>query len=249
MDDFPPLSLSQNPELVQQFLRNVRGTVPLTIDQIDMVLRLISAARERVVSFLDLGCGDGVISAAILEEHPEARGILCDESELILEAARRRLGADADRLQFVHADFREPGWARKAASGVPFDAVISAFAIDGVSDERKRAIYQEIFSVLTPGGVFLNIEHVSSATRWTELPVDDYLIDAIFGEVLRDAAGKSRAEVAREYYARARRPGSEIAPLEVQFDWLRETGFENVECYLKVQELALFGGQRPAPGD
>ena len=248
MDEFPPLALSQNPELVQQFLRNVRGAVPLTIEQIDMMLRLISAARERVASFLDLGCGDGVLSAAIIEEHPEARGTLCDESELILESARRRLGPHADRFHFVLTDFREPGWVAKVASGLPFDAVVSAFALDGEADERKRAIYSEIFNVLAPGGVFLNSEHVSSATRWTELAVDDYLITAIFGEVLRDAAGKPRAEVAREYYARARRPGFEIAPLEVQFDWLRESGFENVECYLKVQELALFGGQRPAPG-
>ncbi len=56
---------------------------------------------------------------------------------------------------------------------------------------------------------------------------------------------KNRAEVAREYYARVAQNAGILAPLEVQCDWLREIGFENVECYLKVSELALFGGQKP----
>ena len=57
---------------------------------------------------------------------------------------------------------------------------------------------------------------------------------------------RSRAEIAREYYARAVQGAGALAPLEVQCDWLREAGFENVDCYLKVLELAVFGGQKPA---
>ncbi|SPE57295.1 hypothetical protein SBV1_270094 [Verrucomicrobia bacterium] len=29
-----------------------------------------------------------------------------------------------------------------------------------------------------------------------------------------------------------------------QCQWLREIGFENVDCYFKVFELALFGGTK-----
>jgi hypothetical protein len=77
------------------------------------------------------------------------------------------------------------------------------------------------------------------------LPPDDLLIAAIFGDQLRAAGGKTRAEVAREYYARLAEESARLAPLEVQCDWLREIGFESVDVYLKLQELALFGGQRP----
>ena len=55
----------------------------------------------------------------------------------------------------------------------------------------------------------------------------------------------SRAEIAREYYEHARSEVSRCAPFEVQLDWLRATGFVNVDCYLKVLELALFAGQKP----
>jgi hypothetical protein len=71
------------------------------------------------------------------------------------------------------------------------------------------------------------------------------MIDSIFGEAIKAAPGKTRAEVAREYYAQARELAHPLAPLEVHCDWLREVGFESVDCYLKVQELAVFGGQRP----
>ena len=43
--------------------------------------------------------------------------------------------------------------------------------------------------------------------------------------------------------------GEHLAPLEVQLDWLRECGFVNVECFLKVLELAVFGGQRGGGGE
>src|SRR6185369_15561078 len=157
----------------------------------------------------------------------------------MLDAARRRLDRHADRVEFIRADFHQPGWTGGIGKNPPFDAIVSAFAIHRANDERKRQIYQEIFDLLGPEGIFLNIEHVASATRWTESVWDDYLIDAIFGKELKASPGKTRAEVAREYYNRAAQDSNILAPLEVQCDWLRDIGFENVECYLKVLELAV----------
>ncbi len=33
-----------------------------------------------------------------------------------------------------------------------------------------------------------------------------------------------------------------IAPVETQCDWLREIGFIHVYCFMKLFEIALFGG-------
>ena len=240
-------SAGQNPDFVAKFLQNVRGTVPLTIEQIDMMLRLITAARgEDIKTFLDLGCGDGVLSSAILDEQPHARGLLVDFSEPMLDAARRQLETHKQRVEFLQADIRQPGWMIPVAPHAPRDAIVSGFAIHHLPDTRKRELYGEIFGLLRPEGIFINIEHVSSATRWTESVLDDYMIDAIFGQELKASPGMTRAEVAREYYSRAVQDANILAPLEVQCDWLREIGFENVDCYLKIQELAVFGGQRPA---
>lgn len=234
----------QNPNFVAKFLENVRGAIPLSIEQIDVMLQLIAVARgERIGAILDLGCGDGVLGSAILDEHPEARAVLVDISEPMLDAARRRLESHAPRTEFLQADFQQPGWMRQVDVHAPLDAVVSGFAIHHLPDTRKRELFREIFDLLTPEGIFLNIEHVASATRWTESKLDDYMIDAIFGQDI--SPGKTRAAVAREYYARASKEANVHAPLEVQCDWLRDIGFENVDCFLKMQELAVFGGQRP----
>ena len=242
----PPASW-HSPDLAAKLLENVRGTIPLSIEQIDMMLRLLTAARgARLENFLDLGCGHGVLSAAILNEFPAARGCLVAHSEAALTAARLQLHAHAGRVTFILADQAAPGWMAALADARPFDAVVSGLAAPPSPAGHTQALFAEIFQLLKPAGLFVNIEHVASATRWTESVCDDYMIDAIFGRELRAAAGHSRAEIARDYYSRAAREADAPAPLEVQCDWLRAIGFENVECFLKVQELAVFGGQRPS---
>jgi ubiquinone/menaquinone biosynthesis C-methylase UbiE len=234
-----------NPNFVAKFLENVRGAVPLSIEHIDLMLQLITVAwDEHVGTFLDLGCGDGMLARAILDEHPEAHGVLVDFSPAMLDVARHHLEVHSHRLEFLEADFAREGWVRRVAPHAPLNVVVSGFAIHHLPDSRKQALFGEIFDLLAPEGLFLNIEHVASATRWTESVLDDYMIDAIFGEEIRSSPGKSRAAVAREYYARARQDARILAPLEVQCDWLREIGFENVDCFLKMQELAMFGGQK-----
>ena len=57
--------------------------------------------------------------------------------------------------------------------------------------------------------------------------------------------GKSREEVAEEFVHRPDKQANILALVEVQCDWLRDCGFDDVDCYFKVLELALFGGRRP----
>jgi ubiquinone/menaquinone biosynthesis C-methylase UbiE len=245
----PEPSEPSNPsaaELVAQYLKNVRGAVPLAIEQIETILGLINAARDRVEDFLDLGCGDGVITIAILAEHPESRAVVVDLVPGPTGVARSHFNEFSGRVSCTHADIAYPTWIDVLDSEVKFDAIVSAFALQPLADDRKQALYCELFRLLRPEGVFLNIEHVASATRWTESVWDDTMITALFGSVIQEHPDMNRAEIAREYYEKARSEANRCAPFEVQIDWLRAAGFINVDCYLKVLELALFGGQKPA---
>ena len=51
-------------------------------------------------------------------------------------------------------------------------------------------------------------------------------------------------QVHREWMERPDRSANILAPLEDQCRWLRELGFEDVDCFWKYFELAIFGGRK-----
>ena len=242
----PRADVWKSASLSAKYLKGIRGAIPLAGEQIDILVRLIGAARgDAVSSFLDLGCGGGILGAAILRRWPQARGLFLDFSEAMLQAAREELAPYGEQVTFLDADYSDPAWVNTASEGGgPFDAVVSGFSIHHQADERKRQLYGEIYDLLSPAGVFLNLEHVASPTRWIETVFEDYMVDALHAMHGRDGSGRSREEVADEYYRRPDKKANILAPLDLQCDWLRTIGFEDVDCYFKAFELALFGGRR-----
>lgn len=236
----------KNEALCQTFLSGVRVAIPLASEQIEVMLRIISKARPQLKSFLDLGCGDGILGRAILDKYPEAQGVFLDFSEPMLQAAKSQVEDHRDDHQFLLADFGNPEWTDPLKAYAPFDAIASGFAIHHQPDNLKKEIYRSIYQLLKPGGIFLNLEHVSSATKWVGELQDELFIDSLYQFQQRKGSHQSREQVAQEYYYRPDKAANILAPVEIQCHWLRELGFQNVDCYFKLFEIALFGGSRPA---
>ncbi|MFN8035556.1 MAG: class I SAM-dependent methyltransferase [Acidimicrobiia bacterium] len=192
-----------------------RHEIPHRQEGMAVLVELLAPAVGRV---LDLGTGDGVTLAGVLAERPGARGVGLDFSPDMLERAARRFGGD-ERVELVAHDLDEP----LPASLGTFDLVVSSFAVHHCVDERKRALYREVFDALAPGGTFLNLEHVASPT--TELH-------------LEFLAALGRSEVDDD-------PSNMLAPVEDQLGWLRTIGFEHVDCMWKWRELALLAARKP----
>jgi tRNA (cmo5U34)-methyltransferase len=166
---------------------------------------------------LDLGTGDGRLLALLRIDRSKMFGVGLDFSEIMLEAARKRFAAD-ERIELVKHDLAEP----LPALG-RFDAVVSSFAIHHLEHERKRALYGEVFDLLKPGGVFANLEHVASPTHRLHLA-----FFAAIGEPIEDED-----------------PSDRLLDVETQLGWLRELGFDDVDCYWKWLEMALLVGVKP----
>jgi tRNA (cmo5U34)-methyltransferase len=123
---------------------------------------------------------------------------------------------DDDRVRVVEHDLARP-FPRLG----PCDAICSSFAIHHLPDERKRRLYEECWEILEPGGVLCNLEHVASPTP----ALHQRFLDAIGGQ--EDASNI-------------------LLDVETQLTWLREIGFEDVDCLWKWRELALLSGVKPA---
>ena len=163
---------------------------------------------------LDLGTGDGRLLALLLLRCPEATGIAIDFSPAMIEKARKRFHGD-ERVRIIEHDL---GWPLPDLG--THDVVCSSFAIHHVSDERKRSLYQEVWEVLEPGGVFCNLEHVASPTS----RLHERFLVAIGGQ-------EDESNI--------------LLDVETQLLWLREIGFEDVDCFWKWRELALLVGVKP----
>jgi tRNA (cmo5U34)-methyltransferase len=179
------------------------------------LLEELPAGVRRV---LDLGSGDGRLLALVLVARPGARGVAVDFSPPMLERLRGRF-ADGDRVRVVEHNLDDP-----LPDLGTFDTVVSSFAIHHVTHERKRQLYGEVWDRLEPGGVFCNLEHVSSPT----------------------------AERHREFLAtfgitpEEEDPSNKLLDVETQLVWLRAIGFADVDCLWKWRELALLAGRKPS---
>ena len=147
----------------------VRSHLRLEIDSYDETIRrfipgyeegLTRAAREiagiRPTLVLDLGAGTGALAEAMLEH--EGVGVVeaIDVDAEMLDRARIRLKRFGARARFRRCSFEPP---------LPeCDAVSACLALHHVPTmERKRALYEGIFRVLRPGGVFVNADVTMSA--------------------------------------------------------------------------------------
>jgi trans-aconitate methyltransferase len=231
--------------LVRTFLEGVRGGVPFGAEQIEVMLRVVAARGTDVKRFADLGCGSGVLAKALLTRYPGALGILVDFSQPMLEAARRELGGQTPAPRFVAADLADPGWLDSLPDDAPLDVVVSGYAIHHLTHARKQQLYAEIFARLAPVGMFINVEHVASRSAWVEAMFDDLTIDSLHAFHAKLGSGKTRREIADEFVHRPDKAANILAPVELQCDWLRSCGYEDVDCYFKVFELAVFGGRKP----
>jgi ubiquinone/menaquinone biosynthesis C-methylase UbiE len=230
--------------LVECYLDGIRGGIPLASEQIDVMLRLVDASQMPVEGFADLGCGNGILAEALLGRHPNATATLVDFSEPMLDEARRQLAPFSGNCHFIKADLSDQQWRVPIANQAPFDLVVSGYAIHHLTDARKRQLYSEVHELLKPGGLFVNAEHVKSSTAWLERIWQDLLVDALYTHHSRRDSGMSRDQVAQKFVHRHDAENI-LAPVEDQCEWLRACGFEDVDCYFKIFELAIFGGRRP----
>lgn len=177
---------------------------------------LVEAPVERI---LDLGTGGGHLIGLLRARWPDAAAVGLDLSPELLAAATERFEA-APRVHLEAHDLMRPLPARVGR----FDLVVSALAIHHLPDARKRALFAEVFAVLRPGGAFFDLDCVASAS-----PRLHAVNQAAFG----------LAE-------RGEDPSDQPATLSDQLAWLREAGFEAVDCFWKWMELSLVGGWRPS---
>jgi SAM-dependent methyltransferase len=231
------------PAIVNRFL-SYRSAIPLAQEQIGVMMSILETRPQPVENFLDLGCGDGILGAAILGAYPSSRGVLADFSQAMLDQAREQLKEYASQLVFENLDYGDPAWVNKMHAYGPFDAIVSGYSIHHQPDARKREVYAEIFSLLKPGGWFVNIEHIAPAAQLVTDLFNSHIVAGYYAIEQRNGGTRTRQEMADIYMNRPDKDANKLLSVDTQCAWLREIGYEEVDCYFRIYELAVFAGRR-----
>jgi tRNA (cmo5U34)-methyltransferase len=201
-----------DPAKVEEYVGRVGRLAPRLAGEAAL-LELLPPAPERL---LDLGCGDGRLTALVLEARPGVvEAIAVDSSPAMLERARARFEDDT-RVHVRAHDLTDP----ITALGT-FDVIVSGFAIHHLIDVRKVALLHEVAAQLTSGGVYANLEVVASPTP------------------------ELHAEFRRAIDREADDPEDKLVDVETQLAWMRGAGLTDVDCMWKWRGFALLAGRAP----
>ncbi len=219
----------QRDALVASYLERRDSMVPLLDVQEDVVRRLLERHTRAVGRFLDLGAGDGGMSALVFAVSRQAHGVLVDNSEPMLARVGERFADSGFHWQTMRADLDDAAWPAAIAAG-HFDLVISGLAIHHLPAESKRSLYTQIYELLAPGGLFVNMDYVAIEGPLRGLFDEEWERGLPAGHVHEDHDDEDDD-----------RPD----PIEDQLAWLRDAGFTEVETHFIWAEAAIFGGTRP----
>lgn len=199
------------------------------------------------------GTGTGALSLEILNCYPNVSLTCLDFSEAMLSHARERLEKFKGKVTFVQSNLQNSGWS-KAVDGT-FNAVVSSFVTHTIPDKIKT-LYQELFGLVNSDGCFLACDVFPPPGPVLErIYHKSRLVDRQYGIKMKTGADKTLTEVEQQlnerresykaFFKGTNRILSIGSPTVMNhLEWLKEAGFDEVDCLEKHARSAIIGGFR-----
>lgn len=189
-------------------------------------LEQIPIEKKASIRVLDLGAGTGLFSWHVLEEYPNAVFTLCDLAPRMLEIARQRFASYPGQFTYLIEDYRQISANHK------FDLIISSLSIHHLSHDDKRALFENIHSLLNEGGLFINIDQVWGPTEYWQSHYWEQWLEKVRHSGASESQIKASIKRRREY--------DREASLADQLQWLGQAGFSQVDCVYKHAFIGVF---------
>lgn len=225
-------------EIVGHWVEEAEAQERNRVEQRRLMAELLPFGDDAEFTFLDLGAGTGAASRAILARFPSSSAILADFSTQMMAAGEPEMAEFTGRYRTVELDLTVGVWPDEIPAQV--DAIVTSMCVHHLTDERKRALFGEIFDHLVPGGWYFNYDPVAAPEK---------AIDEAWERVAdreNPEAAHRRQHRTQEQQARWENHVRYIIPLDQQLDYLRAAGFAGIDVYWKKLANVIYGGYRPA---
>jgi len=186
-----------------------------------------SAAPLRAI---DLGCGTGTMTQAVVDAFPNAHVTCLDLAENMIAMAQSKM-ADFPQVSYVLSDFKIFEFDGR------YDVIVSSLALHHLAtDDEKRRLYRRIYESLNTGGVFYNGDVV--------LASNEFLQKVYMGKWVEFMRRKVSEEEIEDKWIRKYQAEDRPAGLIDQMAWMADIGFADVDVIWKYYNFAVYGGVR-----
>lgn len=170
-------------------------------------------------NILDIGSGNGNVTAQILKLFPKANYTLLDASQSMLDASQIRFAEYS--ISYVKAYFEDFNFKPNY-----FDLVTAGFSLHHCSKEEKQFIFKCIYKALKPGGIFSSSDLMINKNN----PDHQDLMRSWKRFVIKNYSSKEKWKWLKEHYDEFDKPDNFID----QISWLENIGFKTI--YTKLNE-------------
>ncbi len=205
----------------------------------EVMLDLLTTLTSPQSTILELGAGTGLFTEKLLGMKHFREIYVTDGAPAMLHIAQQTLEREPEALppllHFIQLDFTTE-W-KGLFAGIGFDAVTSSIALHHAAD--KQYLFQQIFSILKPQGVFVLADHMAGAT-----PFIEHLLVRERAIIRLGKDNKENHDQLQEIMdgdAERRRNEGDVCESVAQYQYyLNQSGFEDVECIWRDYWLAVF---------
>ena len=212
--------------------------VPGYQEMLDLVAEAAKRYLPKEPKIIDLGCGTGNASSAILNRI-SANIFLIDGSGRMVNAAAEKITRESPyAIQGTRvANLSRNDWDAGLGDST-FDAIVSTLVLEHLPFDCYRAVIEKCYHLLKPGGWLLAaegyVEEGSDMQEWFFQEMDNRhkeLDPEIF-----DFVARLRDENEIHYYcSKAEKAG-----------WWRDAGFEQINIIWQYLCIALMAGRKPS---
>ncbi len=218
-------------QVSEQYDQSIEKAIPPYREMFQAILGYCFWDRAQSLSILELGCGTGNLSLYIREIFPKAQLTLVDLSGEMLEHAAQKLGSG--HITLVNQGFMSLDFADNT-----FDLVVSSMALHHLLDSEKPELYTRIYRWLKPNGLF------RCGDETLAVPAEAHALNLSQWESWARQCGATQADI--DLWSEHAEKYDHYAPLASHFQWLAQSGFQEIECYWRKLMWTVFGGRKPA---
>jgi cyclopropane-fatty-acyl-phospholipid synthase len=141
-------------------------------DKLDLVCRKLRLKPgDRL---LDIGCGWGSLAVWAAQNYgAKVLAVTLSKEQARYGQNRAAREGVSDLCRIEHRDYRD------VANEGPFDKVAAIGIIEHVGIDNYSAYFAEVYSLLQPGGLFLN-HGITRHRHWRRTPQFDFLLEHVF---------------------------------------------------------------------